>query len=134
MNVSSSQAAEKPGTTKEPRKLSISGHCHCGKIKYEAQGPVVKSSYCDCPGCKKATGTLKAPFVTVPSAGFKVIAGEPAQFRATSGVGCDACDAHGVWHFCPGCGSQVFWKNDKGNEVDIFVGTLDDTSIFHPKE
>ncbi len=109
---------------------SIAGRCHCGQIKYEARGPVVRSSYCDCPGCKRATGTLKAPFVTVPSEGFKVTAGDPAQFRAASGEG---CDANGTWYFCSRCGTQVFWKGDRGDEIDIFAGTLDDVSIFRPK-
>ena len=105
----------------------IAGRCHCGHIKYEARGPIVKCSYCDCRGCQRATGTLKAPFVTVHRTQFKVIAGEPSLFKATSRV---KCDAHGVWHFCPKCGTQVFWKGDKRNDLDIFAGTLDDATVF----
>lgn len=107
----------------------LTGQCHCGHIQYEAEGPVVKSSYCECSGCRRATGTLKAPFVTVRRAGLTVTAGELAQFKAASG---EACDAYGVWHFCPQCGSPVFWKGHQGDEVDLFAGTLNDISVFQP--
>jgi len=110
---------------------TIKGQCHCGYIKYEAQGPIVKCSYCDCHGCRKATGTLKVPFVTVLREGFKITESEPFEFRAESG---EKCDAHGAWHFCPKCGSQVFWKGNQGNELDLFAGSLNDTTLFQVKE
>ena len=109
----------------------IVGQCHCGNIKYKAAGPIIKCTYCDCRGCQRATGTLKAPFVTVQRVTFNVTAGQLAEFRAKSG---EKCDRHGVWHFCPQCGTQVFWKGDKGEEIDIFAGTLDDTKFFQPKD
>jgi hypothetical protein len=108
---------------------AIVGRCHCGQVAYAADGPVVKCSYCDCRGCQRATGTMRAPFVTVRREGFHVTAGKAARFQAASG---DACDAHGVWHFCPDCGTQLFWMAHRGDEVDIFAGTLDDSSLFQP--
>lgn len=121
----------KDGAVQQASEQKITGQCHCGNIKYEAAGPIIKCTYCDCCGCRRATGTLKAPFVTVHRAKFKVTAGHPVEFRATSGA---KCDCHGVWHFCPKCGTQVFWKGDKGEELDIFAGTLDDTTLFQPKD
>jgi len=107
----------------------VTGRCHCGYITYAAEGPVIKCSYCDCGGCRKATGTLKAPFVTVRRTSFKVTSGQASEFRAKSK---EKCDCHGVWYFCPKCGTQVFWKADEGDELDIFAGTLDDTTVFQP--
>ncbi len=107
----------------------IKGQCHCGNITHEALGPVIKCSYCDCSGCRKATGTLKAPFVTVLREGLKVTGPQPSEFRAQSG---EQCDAHGVWNFCPTCGTHVFWVGDQGNETDLFAGTLDDAALFQP--
>ena len=130
-STANTQPANVPDAGKAANTSKVSGQCHCGLVKYESQGPVIRSSYCDCPGCQKASGAMKAPYVTVPSVGFKVIAGEPSKFRAACGV---KCDTYGVWHFCPTCGGPVFWRSDNGKEVDIFAGTLDDTSIFQPKE
>lgn len=61
---------------------TISGQCHCGQVKYESAGPVFKSSYCDCRGCRRATGTLKAPFVTVPRDSLKLAGGPVAEYHA----------------------------------------------------
>jgi len=119
------------GATQKKAVSRMTGRCHCGHVTYEARGPIVKCSYCNCRGCQRATGTLKAPFVTVSRKAFRVTAGKPTPFRAASGV---KCDAHGVWHFCPKCGTQVFWKGDRGNELDIFAGTLDNTALFQVKK
>lgn len=118
-------------TTGGGQEMLITGRCHCGDVAYEARGPIIKCSTCDCRGCRKTTGTLKAPFVTVARARFKVTAGVPATYQATSG---DRCDAHGVWHFCPRCGSPVFWLGHKGDEVDLFAGSLDDVTVFRETE
>ena len=116
-------------TPPEPRPLT--GSCHCGAVAYKATGKVAKCSYCDCAGCRKATGTFKAPFVTVRSADFAVTSGEPAVFRSESK---EKCNGHGTWHFCPKCGTHLFWKPLKGDQIDIFAGTLDDPSVFKVKE
>lgn len=110
---------------------TITGQCHCGTVKYEAQDPVVKSSTCDCRACQRATGTLQVPFITVQRSSFRITAGETTEFRGTSEA---KCDRHGTWHFCPKCGTQLFWKGNKGKELDVFVGTLDDPSLFQPKK
>ncbi len=109
----------------------MAGRCHCGHVKYEARGPVTKCSSCDCRGCQRATGTLKAPFVTVKPANFKITAGEPTAFKAKNGK---MCDAYGSWHFCAKCGTHLFWKPDNGKQIDVFAGTLDDTTVFKPKK
>lgn len=109
----------------------ITGQCHCGQIKYEARGPVIDCDYCDCRACQRATGGMKSATMIVPRKGFKIVAGEPSSYRAAEGV---KCDWHGTWHFCPKCGSQIYWESDEGDTFDIFAGTLDDTSLFQPKK
>jgi hypothetical protein len=110
--------------------MTITGHCHCGQIKYAAQEPILKSSTCDCSGCQRATGTFHAPFVTVLRNNFAVTAGQPARFHATAGEGCDAA---GAWFFCSQCGTHIYWLADQGRELDIFAGSLDDKSLYQAK-
>ena len=126
-NRAEGEADETPAVADE----AITGQCHCGAVKYEAQGPVVRSSHCDCRGCQRATGAIQVPFVTVLRADFTVTAGKPTEFRSKSKV---KCDGRGTWHFCAKCGTQLFWKGDKGKELDVFAGALDDTSVFQPEE
>ncbi|MEI7833931.1 MAG: GFA family protein [bacterium] len=105
----------------------MNGQCHCGELKYQATGAVVKCSHCECRGCQLASGTLTVPFITFKRDDFKVVAGELASVRGRTN---DGCDKYGVWYFCPKCGTQIFWLGDSGDEVDIFAGTLDDTSEY----
>ena len=113
--------------TKESNLNTITGQCHCGSVRYEAEGPIVKSSYCDCPGCRRATGTFKVPFLTILRDNLKLMGSEPVEYRPQSG---DRCDEFGTYHFCPKCGSQIYWKGHQGNELDLFAGTLDDATLF----
>ena len=126
--VGAADGQEKPKAKETPKV--IAGHCHCGKVKYEVKGRIVGQSYCDCRACQLASGGLKGAFVTVLESTFK-ITGEVKTFRSDSKV---KCDANGVWNFCPTCGTTVFWKPHRGDKVDLFAGTLDDTTLFTVKD
>lgn len=107
----------------------LTGRCHCGQVAYAISGPVIRSSSCSCPGCRKASGSMEADFVKVGGDDFQLRRGELAEFKAKGGK---ECDAHGSWMFCPKCGTHVYWKPDRGNKLDVFAGTLDDPSSFQP--
>ncbi len=119
------------GKNEKKEALVITGQCHCGKIKYKATGEVVECNYCSCRGCQLATGTLKAPFVKIFRKDLQILSGEPKTFQSDSKA---QCDVNGVWHFCPDCGSQIFWVGHNSDKMDLFAGTLDDTSLFKVKE
>lgn len=55
--------------------------------------------------------------------------GTPKAFSSEAKEDCDA----GVFHCCTNCGSPLYWTipDDEGFPA-IFVGTLDDTSLFNP--
>ncbi len=105
---------------------AFTGHCHCGKVAYKVAPPVTKASECGCPGCRRASGTFAVPFVTVPPDQYVLTEGELATYEMQGG---QHCDKHGVWHFCPNCGTQMYWTDHKRSQIDIFAGTLDDPSI-----
>jgi hypothetical protein len=115
----------------EQNTKSMTGQCHCGQVTYRVDGPILAQSYCDCRGCQMASGTLKVPFVTVSRDAFAVTGGTLSMFRAEFGTG---CDEHGKWGFCPRCGAQLFWDGDGRDKIDIFAGTLDDTSLFTARD
>ena len=107
------------------------GNDNCGYIRYEADGTRATCDDCDCRGCQRASGSLKAQYVVVPPVALKITAGQPSEFQAKSAA---ECDKAGVWLFCPKCGAPVFWRSNKGDQIDIFAGTPDDTRVYRPKK
>ena len=124
-------AVEPSGVVAPKEPAVIGGACHCGQVRYAVVGPVVRCSFCDCRGCQRATGALKAPFVTVRRADFRIVQGVPTEFRSDSGA---KCDARGTWFFCPACGTTLYWRAREGAELDLLAGTLDDPRCFDPPE
>jgi hypothetical protein len=122
--------AQEPAKDAKAGAKTIAGGCHCGAVRYEVKGKIAGQSYCDCRGCQRASGTLKTPFVTVLQSSFK-LTGKVTSYRSTSGV---KCDANGTWHFCPKCGGHLYWRPNRGDKLDIFAGTLDDTKLFTVKD
>jgi hypothetical protein len=112
-------------------EMVMTGQCHCGEVAYQAQGPILHQGTCTCRACQKATGTLASPNIGVKAEHFKVVQGTPKEFVSETKEDCDA----GVFHFCANCGSQLYWTTpeDKGF-LAIFVGTLDDPSVFNSTE
>jgi hypothetical protein len=110
----------------DSKEMTITGQCHCGAISYRAQGPILRQGICYCRACQKATGTLASPNLGVAIDTFEITKGEPTVFKAESKEACDS----GVFHFCNQCGSQLYWLDAAGQELAIFVGTLDDTTLF----
>ena len=107
----------------------ITGQCHCGAVKYEAQGPILRQGTCTCRACQRATGALASPNIGVAPGALKITAGTPVQFKAATSEACDS----GVFHLCSRCGSQLYWTDAADTEVAIFAGTLDDTTLFEPE-
>src|ERR1700730_2007201 len=55
---------------------ALRGSCLCGEVRFEIDGPLMRSSHCHCRQCQKAHG---APFRTrarVAAADFRFLAGE----------------------------------------------------------
>ncbi len=91
------------------------GGCNCGKVRIEVRGEPIRPGLCHCLTCRKETG---APFMAfaVWDRRQVTVTGETSSWAATT-------DHR---HFCPACGSSLFGINDKDDEVEVRLGTLDD--------
>ena len=79
--------------------------CHCGQLRLEVDGDPFAVSICHCLACQRRTGSAFGM-----QAGFKAeqvqVAGRFSDFARIS----DEEDRkEHVFHFCPDCGSQVFY-------------------------
>ncbi len=104
------------------------GGCLCGQLRYEAQGEPRYAGYCYCADCRKASGSGFIPFMGFAANQVR-FSGEAKQFVSRSFRGGDA-----VRNSCPVCSSLVFGGVvGETDSFSIYVGSLDDPSLFKPK-
>jgi len=108
---------------------ALTGHCLCGAVSYRAAGPVLFSIVCHCRDCQRASGSGGVPILGVPKPSFSC-KGPVKQSRVPGGSGMPA-----VRNFCAECGSLLFGTPESAPEmVTLYVGSLDDSSLFAPTD
>lgn len=105
----------------------VKGSCHCGAVKYEVGGKLLKFAYCHCPDCQKFTGSAFNPALIAESDGFVVTQGEDNLVAHESSPG-------KLRHFCKTCGCHLFGtsKNREGMVI-VLAGTLDTDPGMKPQ-
>ncbi len=104
----------------------LMGHCHCGSIRYEIHGEPIYSALCHCSDCRRSAGAPVVGWTAFPEAGLKVIQGKPKVYKSS---------AHGRRHFCPDCGTGLFYFNSVNlpGIADLQTATLDDPAAIAPR-
>jgi len=103
--------------------------CHCGQLRLEVSGEPRAVSICNCLACQRRTGSAFGM-----QAGFKAdqvrIAGRYSDYTRISD---EADKKPHVFHFCPDCGSQVFYTEpDEPELIVVSVGSFADPSFPPP--
>ena len=105
----------------------ISGGCHCGNLRFEAEGEAKAQFHCQCANCAKLSNTGHASLMIVSSEGFSAT-GEIGRYEFNS-------DSDNVItrHFCPRCGTGVYNSvNAYPGIVFLMASGLDDPERFQP--
>lgn len=102
--------------------------CRCGRLKATTTGEPVRLSVCHCLNCKKRSGS-----------GFAVQARWRPEQVALSGysktfVKAGDSGATATFHFCPDCGSDVYYLADADPDrlIAIPLGAFDDPFFGTP--
>jgi hypothetical protein len=97
----------------------LTGGCHCGAVRYEAEGEPLHHAVCHCTDCRHASGAPMVAWIAFPADKIRVTAGAP-KTRASSELG--------RRQFCPDCGTGLFYVNETvlPGLIDIQSATLDD--------
>ena len=105
--------------------------CHCGLLRLEVEGDPFVVSMCHCLACKRRTESAfgtQAAFTP----GQVQICGRYHDFVRISD---EADRKEHVFHFCPDCGSQVFYTEpDEPDLIVVSVGSFADPSFPPPTE
>jgi hypothetical protein len=105
--------------------MTITGHCYCGEVHYEATGPVLLRAECLCRECQYITGGGSLHVMAVPLEGFALTKGAVKDFTRS--------DIEGAVtrQFCPTCGTHLFTRPPAfADAIIIKVGSLDDPSQY----
>jgi hypothetical protein len=99
--------------------------CSCGQLHLACQGEPVRLSVCHCLECQRRTGSVFGFQARFPRAQVE-IAGESTRYTRPSDSGNRV-----TMHFCPHCGSTVYWEF--GDFVAVAVGAFADPGFPAPK-
>ncbi len=110
--------------------LHVDGSCHCGKIKFEAEVDVGKTTLCHCTDCQQLAGAPFRVVVPVSKEHFKLLEGEPKTYLKTAESGNKRLQA-----FCAECGTSIYATSEFNQEIfGLRVGTLKQRAQIAPQK
>jgi hypothetical protein len=105
--------------------------CHCGQLRLEATGDPFNVSICHCHACQRRTGSAFGMQAAFRADQVQV----EGRFDDYLRISDEADSKEHAFHFCPECGSQVFYTEpDDPDLVVVSVGSFADPSFPAPTE
>jgi hypothetical protein len=103
-----------------------SGHCLCGRCRFEYDGVENWSALCHCESCRRQTASPFTAFVGVPNGTWRWLGDNPKFYQSSSGV---------KRYFCATCGAPMAFQGDKWpDEIHFYAALLDDPLDFVPQD
>ena len=105
-------------------KISVSGGCQCGAVRYHTDVMLDNAHLCHCRMCQKAVGNVFAALVATPNEALEWTRGAPASFKSSD---------HATRGFCRDCGTPLFYNSLDTGRINLTIGSLDEPENFAPK-
>lgn len=109
--------------------MQITGACHCGAIRYEAEVDPAATGICHCTDCQILSGTAYRVSVRASPGTFRIVRGTPRIYVKTADSGSQREQA-----FCETCGSPIY-ATSPGPEPRVYsirAGTVDQRDQLRP--
>ena len=101
--------------------------CSCGQLRVVCDGEPIRISVCHCLACQQRTGSVFAAQARFLSEHVR-IEGQSTVWGRTEDSGAKA-----IFHFCPTCGSTVYYEiDDMPGIVAVPVGAFADPGFPPP--
>ena len=101
--------------------------CSCGQLGVTTEGEPIRISMCHCFACQRRTGSafgIQARFERVHAR---------IEGRSTSYVRTADSGNHITFHFCPDCGSTVYYELDQVRDaIAVAVGAFAESTFPRP--
>ena len=102
--------------------------CHCGQLRVRLEGDPALVSSCHCLACQRRTGAVFGSTSFFRRDQVVAIEGEHRTWRRPGDSG-----RFLTFHFCPTCGSNVFWEADGTPDMlSVAVGAFADPAFPMP--
>ncbi|WP_186766324.1 GFA family protein [Phaeobacter marinintestinus] len=103
----------------------LSGHCLCGAICFELQGPSNWVGHCHCESCRRATASPITTFIGHPDGQWRWSGeGTPVTYQSAPGV---------TRSFCGTCGSPITYATASiPGETHFYAALLEDPNAVTP--
>ncbi|KAL8836516.1 MAG: hypothetical protein Q9205_000226 [Flavoplaca limonia] len=112
-------------------KESLTGGCLCGAVRYVLDFPPGSSwppdsHICQCTQCRKHTGSLMPPLITVKPSQVRW-ANESDNGKPPAAL-TEFSSSKGVYRsFCSSCGCSFTWRSEATpDEIEILIGSIDE--------
>jgi hypothetical protein len=109
--------------------MKVTGGCHCGHLKYEAEVEPGTVRVCHCTDCQRLTGTaFRTNIASLPGT-FRLLGGAPKIYIKTAESGNKRAHA-----FCPECGTPIYAAAPEPNPptYGLRVGGIDQRGQLGP--
>ena len=109
--------------------MQITGSCHCGAIRYEAEVNPATAGICHCTDCQVLSGSAFRVTVRATPGSFRIVAGAPRIYTKTAESGTKREQA-----FCETCGSPIYATSPgpEPRKYSIRVGTIHQRDQLRP--
>lgn len=105
--------------------------CLCGQLRLEVDGDPWIVSLCHCLACQRRTGSAFAMQAAFRPDQVQIF----GEFRDYSRISDESDRKEHVFHFCPNCGSQVFYTEPTEPDlIVVAVGSFADPTFPPPTE
>ncbi|WP_377848376.1 GFA family protein [Bosea sp. UC22_33] len=103
--------------------------CACGQLRIACSGEPVSVSLCHCRDCQRRTGSAYG-VAAFFARGDIAVTGQFSDYERPADSGYRV-----LHHFCPACGSTVFWEPSRKPEmVAVAIGAFADPDFPGPSK
>jgi hypothetical protein len=102
--------------------------CSCGQLNLTTEGEPIRVSICHCLACQRRTGSAFGVQARFPQENV-TLAGRSTSYVRTADSGNKA-----TFHFCPDCGSTVYYQLEQAQgAIAVPVGAFADPAFPAPR-
>ncbi len=101
--------------------MERTARCACGQFSITLEGDPIFAVACACSACRRRTGSVIGVSIYFPREALRRQIGTASRYSRLSEAG-RPVEAH----FCPDCGSTVYWYAAfRPDQIGVALGTLD---------